>query len=234
VIKHFRNSIIGVALLGGFFAVCGQNNTTIIKESDEAKTAQPQTVPGTTDTVKMVRDTVTDSAAAAQQAVYTPDTVGAIKPSETRTLQRRHEAKTFTGAGLGPAGFGNVDETKPAYDVYLGQFWEVNPHAAIKAVGEVASDLNKAHIADLTLGANFYALPTEFSPYIGGGMGLAYDWTHGGNAFGFNVGASLGALLFRTASAQMNLEGNAQMVMDQLSNSNDRPTIYSARLGVMF
>ena len=67
---------------------------------------------------------------------YTPpDTareVGAIPPEQTKILQNRREAKRFTGAGFGPAGFGNVDERMPAYDIYAGRFWEVNKFAAIK------------------------------------------------------------------------------------------------------
>jgi hypothetical protein len=228
--KFITKSVICLALLGALSGVRGENNVNIIRESDQDKAVVK-------DTVQVAKDTLTDSAKAAQQAVYTPDTVGAIKPSETMTLQRRHQAKDFTGAGLGPAAFGNIDERQPAYDVYLGHFWEVNPHAAIKTVGEVATDLNHAHIADLTLGANLYALPTEVSPYIGGGMGLAYERITGDNNFGFNVGASIGALLFRTASAQMNLEGNAKLMLTQMgdnNNNNDMPTVYSARIGVMF
>lgn len=232
--KLINPSLICLILAGAFGAAVGDNNVNIIRDPDQEK-AQIRDTVKVRDTVQVARDTLTDSAKAAQQAVYTHDTVGAIKPSETMTLQRRHQAKSFTGAGLGPAGFGNVDERKPAYDVYLGQFWEVNPHAAIKAVGEVASDLKNAHVADLTLGANLYALPTEVSPYIGGGMGLAWDRLPGDNNLGFNIGGSIGALLFRTASAQMNLEGNIQQMLTQVNGTDhDLPTIYSARIGVMF
>lgn len=169
---------------------------------------------------------------------YTPPdtatTVGAIPPDETKVLQRRREAKKFMTAGFGPAGFGNVDEPRKnqAYDVYAGKFWEVNRNAAIKGLAEVASDFTHASIVDLNLGANLYAMPTDFSPYVGGAMGLTYGSVPGDNAVGMNVGASLGALLFRTSSAQMNLEGNAQMMLTELHN--EKPTIYSARLGVLF
>jgi hypothetical protein len=170
------------------------------------------------------------------KGAYTPPdtatTVGAIPPDETKVLQRRREAKRFSTAGFGPAGFGNVDEKVPAYDVYAGKIWEVNRVAAIKALGEVASDFDRASIVDLNLGANLYAMPTDFSPYVGGAMGLTYGSVPGDRALGMNVGASVGALLFRTSNAQMNIEGNAQMMLTELNN--ERPSIYSARLGVLF
>lgn len=159
--------------------------------------------------------------------------VGSIPPGETKSLLRRKEAKKFSTAGFGPAGFGNIDEKTPAYDLYAGRMWEVNKHAAIKALGEVASDFDNATMANMQLGANLYALPSDISPYIGGGLGLGYGTVPGDQAFGFNVGASVGALLFRTSSAQMNVEGSAQMMLSEL-NDNGSPSIYAARLGVLF
>jgi hypothetical protein len=177
------------------------------------------------------------SAVVDDQDYTPPDTareVGAIPASQTKTLQNRKESKRFSGAGFGPAGFGNIDERMPAYDIYAGRFWEVNKHAAIKALGEVASDLDHATLANLQLGANLYAMPTDISPYVGAGMGLGYGTVPGDRSFGFNLGASVGALLFRTSNAQMNLEGNAQTMLSELGNNGDMPTVYSARLGVLF
>jgi hypothetical protein len=213
-------------------AAFGDNNVNIIREEDQEKAVVPQRDT----TIVMKPDTLSDSARNAERQSYTSDTVGAIRPSETKTLQRRHESKRFTAAGLGPAGFGNVDEDNPSYDFYVGRFWEVNPHAAIKALGEVTSDLDDNHMVDFNLGSNLYALPTEVSPYVGGQMGLSYGRGMGepkDNDFGFNVGASIGALLLRTADAQMNLEGNAQVVLTDME-TDDMPTVYSARLGVLF
>jgi len=120
----------------------------------------------------------------------------------------------------------------PASSFVTGKIWEVDSHAAIKGLAEVASDFNHTSIVDLNLGANLYALPTDFSPYVGGAMGLTYGSVPGDRAFGLNIGASLGALLFRTSNAQMNLEGNAQMMLTELNH--EKPSIYSARLGVLF
>ena len=171
------------------------------------------------------------------QAYTPPDTaseVGAIPKSQTKVLQNRRESKRFSTAGFGPAGFGNIDEKTPAYDIYAGRFWEVNKHAAIKALGEVASDFDNATLANVTLGANLYALPTDISPYVGAGMGMGFGTVPGDQSFGFNLGASVGALLFRTSNAQMNIEGSAQTMLSELGDDGDMPTVYAARLGVLF
>lgn len=218
----------------------GQSQTNITVQ-DGATQAAPKTdtvkvVPPGTEVVPAAAGTGGSSDIVVTDPSYTPpDTaseVGAIPRSQTKVLQNRREAKRFTTAGLGPAGFGGIDEKTPAYDLYAGRMWEVNKHAAIKALGEVASDFDRATMANVTLGANVYAAPTDFSPYIGGGMGLGYGTVPGDQEFGFNVGAQIGALLFRTSNAQMNLEGSAQMLLSELDNGN--PSVYAARLGVLF
>ncbi|MDB5047502.1 MAG: hypothetical protein JWO30_573 [Fibrobacteres bacterium] len=211
-----------------------QNQTNVTVEGDQADKAK-DTVKVVPEGYKVVPDGNGGTVAVPDQAYTPPDTaseVGAIPKDQTKVLQNRKEAKRFTGAGFGPAGFGNIDERMPAYDVYVGRFWEVNRFAAIKALGEVASDFNNATLSSLQLGANMYASPTAFSPYIGGDLGLGYGMVPGDRNFGFNVGASVGALLFRTSNAQMNLEGAAQMMLSQLDDKNT--SLYTARLGVLF
>lgn len=227
----------------------GQSQTNITVQGDGTSSSAPGTVRAPAvppDTIKHVtppgtvvtpsEPVIGGSSTVIKDSTYTPpDTsreVGRIAPEDTKVLQTRREAKRFSTAGFGPAGFGNIDERTPAYDVYVGRMWEVNKFAAIKALGEVASDFDRATLGNVSMGANLYASPTDFSPYIGGGLGLGYGAIPGDRNFGFNVGAQLGALLFRTANAQMNLEGSAEMMVSRLGNSE--PSIYSARLGVLF
>lgn len=182
----------------------------------------------------VTEETAISTDAAAQDAAV--DTVGDIEPSDTRRLERRREAKRFGLAGFGPAGYGgdamDDKDDRMSYDVYLGRAWEVSSRAAIKSIAEVTSDFDDNHLADLSLGANFYALPTDFSPYLGADLGLGAGRADGENAFGFTAGASLGALLFRTASTQLNVEGNAEVMLSELED--EFPTVYSATVGVMF
>jgi hypothetical protein len=239
--RSFGVAFSGVLCAAGLCLAQNQSTTTIVQPPEEKTTiVQP---PEKTTVVQPPSNTTivnepepekphTMAKEDSLEAVATQDTVGGIAPSEIKTLQRRRQAKNFSAAGFGPAGFGNVDEDGPSYDIYLGRFWEVNSRAAIKALGEMASDFNENHFGSFNLGANFYAMPTDFSPYVGAGAGLAYGSQTGDNGFGFDVGASIGALLFRTATAQMNLEGNAKMLMTELND--EAPTVYSARLGVLF
>lgn len=219
----------------------GQSQTNITVQGDETGTVHQHdsikvAPPGTT--VEPATGVGGSADIVVTDPSYTPPdtarTVGAIPAEQTKILQNRRESKRFTTAGFGPAGFGNIDERTPAYDIYAGRMWEVNKHAAIKALGEVASDFDNATLANVTLGANLYAAPTDFSPYIGGGMGLGYGTVPGDQEFGFNVGAQIGALLFRTSNAQMNLEGSAQMMLSELEDGNGNPSVYAARLGVLF
>jgi hypothetical protein len=187
------------------------------------------------DTVEVGIRSHRTAAGTADTALANPDSageVGSIPAAETLSLQRRKKSKPFSAAGFGPAGFQNVDNHSPAYNLYLGRLWEVNRFAAIKALGEVATDFDRATLADMTLGANLYASPQDFSPYVGAGLGFGYGAEPGNRDFGFNLGAQIGALLFRTSSTQMNLEGSAAMILSDVRDG--APTLYAARLGVLF
>jgi hypothetical protein len=248
ITKSFYSAALAASVLCLGHAA-GQSQTNITVQGDGTTSGAPGTVrtPGVApDTVKHVmppgtgatpqEPVIGGSSTVIKDSTYAPpDTsheVGRIAPEDTKVLQNRREAKRFATAGFGPAGFGNIDERTPAYDVYLGRMWEVNKYAAIKALGEVASDFDKATLGNVSMGANLYASPTDFSPYIGGGLGLGYGFVPGDRNFGFNVGAQIGALLFRTSNAQMNLEGSAEMMVSQLGDGD--PSVYSARLGVLF
>ena len=236
--------VYAIAFLAGAGAAGAQSQTNVTVYGEGGTSAAPRTdtvlardtVYGTTRAEGGVigGKTVLESDVAVQdQAV---DTVGDIEPSDTKRLQRRKEAKRFSMAGFGPAGFGSAtmddDDDRLSYDIYLGRAWEVNPRAAIKTVAELTTDLDDNHLADLSLGANFYALPTDFSPYLGGDVGLGMGRADNENAFGFTAGASLGALLFRTSNAQLNLEGGADVMLSELDD--EFPTVYSATIGGLF
>lgn len=236
--------VYAIACLAGAGLAGAQSQTNVTVYGEGGTSAPPRT-----DTV-LTRDTVyeqtrTESPAIEGRAVLgsdvavqdqAVDTVGDIEPSDVKRLERRKEAKRFSMAGFGPAGFGNNvmddDDDRMSYDIYLGRAWEVNPRAAIKSVAELTTDFDDNHLADLSLGANFYALPTDFSPYLGGDLGLGMGRADNENAFGFTAGAALGALLFRTSNAQLNVEGGAEVMLSELED--EFPTVYSATIGVLF
>lgn len=245
--KKARLSGVGMVYALGILGLAGMAGaqTEVNVYGEGGASAPPRDSVMTRDTVLIEGETAAGDAVIEESTVLEPDvavqeaavdTVGDIEPSDVKRLERRKEAKRFAMAGFGPAAFGNSlmddDDDRLSYDIYLGRAWEVNPRAAIKSLVGVTSDLDDNHLADLSLGANFYALPTDFSPYIGGDLGLGVGRADRENVFGFTAGASLGALLFRTANAQMNLEGGAEVMLSELDD--EFPTVYSATIGVLF
>jgi hypothetical protein len=161
------------------------------------------------------------------------DSIGGQTPSHRTDLQRRRVAYNFTTLGFGPAAMKNMGTDELAYSFFAGRLWEVNPYAAVKANFEVTSDFSHAVAGVLDLGANYYLLNADVTPYIGGdlGFGLGRDGA-GKTPFGFDLGGALGVVLFRTSTVQMSVEGKAQVLFD--THNNSYPDIYTVRLGVMF
>ena len=52
------------------------------------------------------------------------------------------------------------------------------------------------------------------------------------SAFGFTARGSIGALLFRTSTAQLNVEGGAKMLFSDLGD--EFPAVYMATIGLLF
>lgn len=246
--KNLRVGIVyAMAILGGAALATAQSqtNVTVYGEGGTSGAAPVQDTVLTRDTVITGETTVEGTTTIKEETKVEADvaiqdqgvdTVGDIEPSDVNRLERRKAAKRFGMAGFGPAGFGNTvmndADDRMAYDLYLGRAWEVNPRAAIKSMAELTTDFDDNHVADLSLGANFYALPTDFSPYVSGDLGLGVGRGQGDNAFGFTAGAGLGALLFRTSNAQLNVEGGAEVMLSELED--EFPTVYSATIGVLF
>lgn len=231
--------VCALAILGSAGLAAAQSQTNVNVYGEGGTSAPPQDTVLTRDTVYERGATVTETTTLQQDMAVQDqgvDTVGDIEPSDTKRLLRRKESKQFSMAGFGPAGFGSEvmddKDNRMSYDIYMGRAWEVSPRAAIKSVAEVTTDFDDNHIADLSLGANFYALPTDFSPYLGGDLGLGVGRADNENAFGFTAGAALGALLFRTSNAQLNVEGGAEVMLSELAD--EFPTVYSATIGVLF
>src|SRR4051812_15639104 len=113
--RHLACLFVASACVG---ASWGQSQTNITVQGE----GQPQAQ--TKDTVKVVPEGTRvvpngngGSTAISDEAYTPPDTareVGAIPAEQTKILQNRREAKRFSAAGFGPAGFGNVDERMPA------------------------------------------------------------------------------------------------------------------------
>ena len=160
------------------------------------------------------------------------DRIGEIEAGEEDKLQRRRKAKIFNAAGFGPAGLANMSSESVSYNLYYGVLWEVNPQAAIKAIGEASSDFADATLFTANLGANYYLLNNDISPYLGGDLGFGFGIGEDDNAFGFDVGTVIGVQLFRLTDTQMNIELHTQVLLSEVGDNF--PVKYGARLGVLF
>jgi hypothetical protein len=160
------------------------------------------------------------------------NTIGGIEPADVNEMQLRRKAINFETVGFGPASLQNLGVDELSYNFYAGRLWEVNQNAAIKAIGEVTTDFDKAVFASIGLGANLYPFNADISPYIGGDLGLGIGRGFGDNAFGFDLGVALGALLFRTSNVQMSLEGKVHTLLNEIDG--DFPYYLTGRIGILF
>ncbi|KMQ51557.1 hypothetical protein CHISP_1565 [Chitinispirillum alkaliphilum] len=138
----------------------------------------------------------------------------------------------FSTFGLGLGGLGNLDSDNLAITGFVGSVLEIGPTVQGKIILDLTTDFRDALFTNAKLGVNFLA-PTAFaSPYLGLGLGLGYARGAGENLFGVTVAGSLGLILLRTSSIQLDLEGN----INAMFNTTDEgvPFAYSLRLGVLY
>jgi len=136
-------------------------------------------------------------------------------------------------AGAGPATFDNLDAGDVGLNVYGGKFWELTNMFALKALADVTTDFDQAVVASGNLGTNFYPIDIDYSPYLGGMVGVGY--INNGvddDVFGVDLGAQLGVQLFRGSDFQANVEAQVNTILNEITSGF--PTTYSARLGVLF
>ena len=152
--------------------------------------------------------------------------------TDTGTAVPKQRAAEYSAAGFGPATMTNISSRTLSYSFFLGRIWEVNPFAGIRAMADVTTDFRNSAVASLGLGLQVMPFPEEFSPYVAGEFGLGYAREDGTNFFGFNAAGALGIMLFRSATAQMVLEGKAGFLFDDLENGF--PSIYTVRIGILF
>lgn len=146
--------------------------------------------------------------------------------------ETKRRAAEFTFGGFGPGIMENITSDDLAYSFQFGRIWEVNPYAGIRAMAEVTTDFSNSAIAGFNLGLNFIPFVAEISPFLSADFGFGYARDESQNLFGFNAGASAGLQLFRYSTVQMLIEGRVNTLLDEWNG--DYPTVYSARLGLLY
>lgn len=158
------------------------------------------------------------------------DGVGNIESGDTTKMLKRKEALHLAAFGFGPAWFSNLDNGPQNYNLYGGYLFEPHPQAAIKALLNITSDFSTDFVALADLGANFYALTSDITPYVGGSLGLGFIHAEGENNAGFTGSGSAGLMLFRTSNVHLNLEFMASVFFNKIHD--ERPVQMMARIGI--
>lgn len=137
-------------------------------------------------------------------------------------------------AGAGPAQLENLGANELSYQFFAGKFWELNRQFALKTIAEATTDFDNAVLASGKLGANFYPTTSRFSPYVGGAVGLGYAMDAAERyAFGMDLSASIGLMLFRDINTQVTLETATNVLLREFENESN-PIGFSARVGILF
>ena len=140
--------------------------------------------------------------------------VGAITQGEEKEMHTRKESRQYKSMGFGPAFLNGIDNEDLAYLWHSGYLWEVGRQAAITLQNRVATTFTDWSIHNTFLiGGRYHFTATRFSPFIGLGAGLGASY---GDALrlGFATGASLGIVLFRTFSTQLEIAANYDALFD--------------------
>ncbi|MBY0316422.1 MAG: hypothetical protein K2Q26_12920 [Bdellovibrionales bacterium] len=157
--------------------------------------------------------------------------VGEISYEDQERVRTRVETLDLTSLSFGPGWASELNNENTFYSIQLARHWEVNPNAEIRLSGHAAipSRQGGAWLSGM-IGAGYLFSVEDVSPIAGLEFGYAYgNVRHGPDAKGFAVGAFAGVRIFRTAKAQLSLEGFVQSIMD-----NSNPTMGGFRVGLLF
>jgi hypothetical protein len=155
--------------------------------------------------------------------------VGEIR-GDTSRIERRMETLNLWELGFGGGNGDHMNLDHALYAFNLAHHWETNVNSEIRATGHLSSSWEGA-FSSLSVGGAYLPLPTSVSPIIGGDFGYGYSAIRDRNdQSGFALGAFGGARLFRTARAQMSIEGYYRTILV----SGARPQVYGITLGALF
>lgn len=157
--------------------------------------------------------------------------VGEISAEDQERVRTRVNTLDMTSVSFGPAWASDVNNDDLFYALHLGRNWEVSTNAEIRLSldGALASK-NEGNWLSATVGAGYLFSVEDISPVAGLEFGYGYAHADGlKDPSGFVLGGFLGARFFRTATAQMSLEGFFQTILH-----DENAMISGLRLGILF
>jgi hypothetical protein len=161
--------------------------------------------------------------------------VGEITPEEQRMVVTRVQSLQFWSLFFGVGGASNQSNPNMFYDVSIGHHWDVTTHAEIRVIGTTSiPQSGNGNYTSFELGGSWFTSVEDLSPILGATIGYGLSTVNGGGGNsttgGVSVGAHAGVRLFRTATAQLAIEG----FVKELLISSPQPVIYGIQLGVLF
>ena len=153
--------------------------------------------------------------------------------AESALAEDKYERKIFITAGIGTAGFINLENRNTPYSMHYGYVMTINPFVNGRLIGELTTDFNSAVLAavecgaEITVGGNKYV-----TPFFGSGLGLAAARGSGKSGGGITMSTNGGVYLFRTELYQVNLQGRLLGLLSPIDGKY--PFSYSIKIGVMF
>lgn len=158
--------------------------------------------------------------------------VGNISAKQEKRISTRTEVLGLWSFAFGPAAASKMNNNSLNYAFTLGRHWEVNENAEIRA--NLHTTLPSSGFANYTsfgIGGSWLFTTYDISPIAGAELGYGYaSIPRGPDKSGFSVGAHAGLRLFRTAKAQMGIEGYAKTLLI----NGEKPADYGMMLSLLY
>lgn len=157
--------------------------------------------------------------------------VGEITPEDQERVRTRVNTLDLTSVAFGPAWASDINNDDLFYVLHIGRNWEVSTNAEIRLNFDGAfASKNEGNWLSGTIGAGWLASVEDISPVLGAEFGYGYAHADGlTDPSGFVFGGFAGVRFFRTATAQMSLEGYFQTIL-----KNENPVLSGIRIGILF
>lgn len=192
----------------------GQSYTVVVERLEGGKVSHSTTMKasGAEELDIVVERSVAGALAGSGRPAQ--ESIGSISEKEQKEMTTRKESRYYKSLGLGPAKFWGMEpEDKVSYAIRSAYLWEVHPHAALGLTSDHAMNFSTlAYHGNAVIGGRFYVTSTAFSPYVGGGFGLGWAANGDMKAFGFDLAAHAGLLLFRTSGTQLDIWGGYDVI----------------------
>ena len=151
--------------------------------------------------------------------------VGNLEGQDLQQMERRFEARKYQNFSFGPATLINMNSDGIAYQFSYGRLWEMHPHFGAVLRTDWTMDFDDyVGFWNFALGGRFFFFTSDISPYLQADLGLGVA-----NDFGFQLGAAVGMVFFRTSSVNLVIEPNIQWLI-----ADNNPIAMGLKLGINY